>query len=68
MMINNLVQKYKRQLQSLNRASHKSLGKAPHKPILLLSIIQLIHKGEILSNRIYITGDLVIAFKSNWNN
>ena len=67
MMINNLVQKYKRQLQSLNRASHKSLGKAPHKPILLLSIIQLIHKGEILSNRIYITGELVIAFKSNWN-
>ena len=67
MTINDLVQKYKRQLQSLNRASNKTLGKAPHKPILLLSIIQLIHKGEILSNRIYITGELVIAFKSNWN-
>ena len=67
MTANELVQKYKKQLQSLNRASNKTLGKAPHKPILLLSIIQLIQKGEIQSNRIYITGELVIAFKSNWN-
>lgn len=67
MLTNEIVQKYKKQLLSLNRASNKTLGKAPHKPILLLSIIQLIHKGEILSNKIYITGELVIAFKSNWN-
>jgi putative restriction endonuclease len=67
MITNELVQKYTQQLQSLNRASNKTLGKAPHKPILLLSIIQLIHNGEIQSNRIYITGELVIAFKSNWN-
>ncbi len=67
MIANELVQKYTKHLQSLNRASNKTLGKAPHKPILLLSIIQLIHKGEIQSNRIYITGELVIAFKSNWN-
>ena len=67
MTINDLVQKYRRQLQSLNRASNQTLGKAPHKPILLLSIIQLIHKGEIQTERIYITGELVIAFKSNWN-
>ena len=67
MTTNELVQKYTKQLQSLNRASSKSLGKAPHKPVLLLSIIQLIHKGEIQTNRIYITGELLIAFKSNWN-
>ena len=67
MATNELVQKYTRQLQSLNRASNKTLGKAPHKPVLLLSIIQLIHKGEIQSNRIYITGELIIAFRSNWN-
>ena len=62
-----LVQKYTKQLQSLNRATNKTLGKAPHKPILLLSVIQLVHKSEIKSNRIYITGELLIAFKSNWN-
>jgi putative restriction endonuclease len=67
MVSKELILKYTKQLQSLNRASNKTLGKAPHKPILLLSIIQLIHKGEIQSNRIYITGELVIAFKSNWN-
>jgi putative restriction endonuclease len=43
------------------------MGKAPHKPILLLSGLQLIKKGDIQTNRIYITGELVIAFKSNWN-
>ena len=66
MITNELIQKYTKQLQSLNRASNKMLGKAPHKPVLLLSIIQLIHNGEIQSNRIFITGELVIAFKSNW--
>ncbi len=66
MTINDLVLKYKKELCSLNRATNKNLGKAPHKPILLLSIIQLIHKGTIQTNKIYITGELVIAFKSNW--
>ncbi len=67
MATDELVQKYKKQFQSLNRATNKDLGKAPHKPILLLSIIQLIHKGEIQVNKVFITGELVIAFKSNWS-
>jgi len=54
-------------LKKLNRSTHPKLGKAPHKPILLLSILQLIRKGEITTNRIFITTELVIAFKSNWN-
>ncbi|HEY0046916.1 MAG TPA: HNH endonuclease [Flavobacterium sp.] len=57
---------YLHQLQKLNRASHPQLGKAPHKPILLLSILQLIHDGVITTPRIFITPELVIAFKSNW--
>lgn len=63
-----LLGKYIKQLQTLNRATNKNLGKAPHKPILLLSVIQLIQNGEIQNNRIFITGELVIAFKSNWKN
>ncbi len=43
-----------------------SYGGAPHKPILLLSIIQQIQKGLIYSNRIAITPELVLEFKSNW--
>lgn len=57
---------YIKYLTKLNRATNNGV-KAPHKPILLLSILQLIRKGEITSNRIFITPELVLAFKSNWN-
>lgn len=60
------LNKYSHYFKKLNRSSHRELGKAPHKPILLLSVLQLIRKGEILSNRIDITPELVLAFKSNW--
>ena len=39
---------------------------APHKPILLLSIISEIKVGNILENRIYITPELVARFKDYW--
>lgn len=57
---------YIKYLTKLNRATNNGI-KAPHKPILLLSILQLVRKGEITSNRIFITPELVLAFKSNWN-
>lgn len=40
---------------------------APHKPILLISIIQSIAQGEITENKIYITPELVARFKDNWH-
>lgn len=67
MVPNEVFEKYRKQFHSLKRATNTNLGKAPHKPILLLSIIQLIHKGEIQINKVFITGELVIAFKSNWS-
>ncbi|MCW3092124.1 MAG: restriction endonuclease [Ferruginibacter sp.] len=39
---------------------------APHKPILLLSIIQEIEVGNITENKIYITPELVARFKNNF--
>ncbi len=51
--------------RKLRRDSKK--GGAPHKPILLLSIIQLFEDNLINSNKIYITPDLVGYFKSTWN-
>jgi putative restriction endonuclease len=42
-------------------------GGAPHKPILLLSILTLIDEGKISDNKIYITPELVGQFKSYWN-
>ncbi|WP_165020628.1 HNH endonuclease [Dysgonomonas sp. ZJ279] len=41
-------------------------GGAPHKPILLLSVIDCIERGYINCERIYITPELIASFKSNW--
>jgi putative restriction endonuclease len=58
------IQKYLFQFSKLKRSATN--GGAPHKPILLLSILSLIRKGEITSNRIEITPGLVLEFKSIW--
>ena len=59
------LQKYLHQVLRLKRSA--SNGGAPHKPILLLSIFELIRKGDISSNQIEITPELVLEFKSNWS-
>lgn len=65
--------KSKRQIFSFYVHAFKNLrrdykkGGAPHKPILLLSIIQLFEKNLITSSKIYITPELVGYFKSTWN-
>lgn len=41
-------------------------GGAPHKPILLLAILELVRKGDIVTNRIEITPELVLEFKTIW--
>jgi len=58
------ISQYIKQLTSLKR-DHK-LGGAPHKPILLLSIIDSIDNKLITSNKIYISPELVSIFKENW--
>jgi putative restriction endonuclease len=45
----------------------RSHGIAPHKPILLISILQAYQKNQILDKKIYITPELVSMFKTNWN-
>jgi len=42
-------------------------GGAPHKPILLLSVLQMAQAGAILYGQVFITPELVAAFRSNWN-
>lgn len=41
-------------------------GPAPHKPILLLSVIRMFEEGLQANNQIYITPYLVASFKSYW--
>lgn len=42
-------------------------GGAPHKPILLLSLIQLFQNGLLVNSQISILPELVASFKSNWS-
>ncbi|MBS1258877.1 MAG: hypothetical protein MAG551_01941 [Candidatus Scalindua arabica] len=45
----------------------RSLGIAPHKPILLLTIIENIENKNIFSNKVFITSEIVASFKKNWS-
>lgn len=56
---------YIRYFTTLRRAHN--LGGAPHKPVLLLSILDAVERGYITSQRVYITAELIALFKSNWN-
>ena len=42
-------------------------GGAPHKPILLLSIIRLFENELFTNNQIYVLPELVASFKTNWS-
>lgn len=65
-MKDKLVYIYIKAFSKLNRATKNGV-KAPHKPILLISIIQSIACREIKENKIEITPLLVARFKDNWN-
>jgi putative restriction endonuclease len=42
-------------------------GGAPHKPILILSLIEMFEKQMFYNNQIYILPELVSSFKTHWN-
>lgn len=51
-------------LTHLKRDAKK--GGAPHKPILLLSVVRLFERGIFTNNQIHILPELVASFKSIW--
>ncbi|MEZ4887541.1 MAG: HNH endonuclease [Chitinophagales bacterium] len=59
------IQYYITKFQKLRRDPKK--GGAPHKPILLLSIIEQVEQGFITENKIFITPELIESFKNNWS-
>lgn len=65
-MTEELITKYLRYFKSLNRGYNKALGRAPHKPVLLLAVLQLIEEGTLTSNRIFITAELLLKFRTTW--
>lgn len=45
----------------------KAHGVAPHKPVMLLSVLQSFSNKTYTSPKIYITPELVALFKTNWS-
>lgn len=56
---------YPHQLSNLKTAKLAGVN-APHKPLLLLSVIDLIASGFIVCNRIELSEVLVRCFEDNW--
>lgn len=59
------LQKYLKAFKKLR--IDRSHGVAPHKPILLLSVLQTFQHSFQNIQRIYITPELVALFKTNWS-
>ncbi len=60
-----ILQQYLKRFEKLR--IDRSHGIAPHKPILLISILQAYQNNFITTPRIYITPELVTLFKANWS-
>jgi putative restriction endonuclease len=63
--LDSVLQKYLKAFSRLKRGGTK-YGVAPHKPVFLLSIIELFDKGLVRENAIPVDADLVSTFKDNW--
>lgn len=63
--MNYTLQKYLKAFSRLKRGGTK-YGLAPHKPVLLLTIIELIENGAVIDNQIVVDAQLVGTFKENW--
>lgn len=62
---NEALEKYKKLFTILN-VSRNGENKAPHKPILLITVLELIQSGFIKNNEIQYTNLFVSEFKANW--
>lgn len=60
-----ILSTYLHQFAKLRRDTKN--GGAPHKPVLLLAVLALVRKGEVFTNRIEISPELVLEFKSIWS-
>ena len=67
------LQDYIQRIRDLNRSPRANIGRAPHKPFLLLAVIALIQEGGINENKIPLSDDLIaifekyIALTPGWN-
>ncbi|BDA72810.1 unknown protein [Calothrix sp. PCC 7716] len=58
---------YSNIFSKLNVSKNKELGTANHKPILILSVIDLFTRGIITTNQILVSDELVDTFNKYWD-
>lgn len=58
---------YCESFENLHTNRTEEHGNAPHKPLLLLSIIDLIEQGVITENKIFVSDELINTFNKYWN-
>jgi len=57
---------YAKKFEELNANYRRDRGHAPHKPILLISVIELIDQGKISRNQIPLSPELISTFLKYW--
>lgn len=60
-----LIDTYVKAFSHLKRGVTR-YGLAPHKPVLLITLIELFEKGLVTRNAVPVNADLVATFKENW--
>lgn len=60
------LEKYLQLFGGLHRNKNPRLGAAPHKPILLLAVLDEAAAGHITKNLVPLSSDLIFAFHQNW--
>ncbi len=60
------LQKYIKQFKNL-RVDRTHGVPAPHKPVLLISILQMYKNGKLKDDIIFISPELISLFKANWS-
>ena len=65
-MLQAAVAYYERCFDQLHCAKHPILGEAPHKPILLLALMQMVETGTLKSKQIGLTPLLQQTFEHVW--
>lgn len=63
-----VIQKYKELFKNLEVISNGKGMKAPHKHIMLISILRMIGRGDLKSNQIFLKEELKTEFRYNWVN
>ncbi len=62
----NTLHKYLDAFGNLHRNQYPKYGKAPHKPILLLAVLDEIQQGRVKRDLIALTPELVATFRVYW--